>query len=736
MNFKIIVFVLLFVNLLTGQVTRIGPVLNQMSSFAIVIDEATYNQTKDAVTAYRDAVEKDGLSTYILISSWQKPEEIKSELVKLYNAEPKLEGAVFVGNIPVPMIRNAQHMSSAFKMDEDRYPWHRSSVASDRFYEDFDLKFTYLKQDSVNKLLFYYSLLPESPQRIEKEIYSARIKPSGDNKTEKIRSYLFKAAARKSEQNFIDNAFVFTGHGYHSESLTAWADERYSLREQFPKLFKPEGRIKIHYFDMSREMKERLLSEIQNKNLDLAIFHAHGDDDMQLLLNYPTAQNVNENIESVKMFLRSKLRSARDRGQSVDDAKAYFLKEYKIPEDWFDGAFEDSVMQADSLLGYKLDIYIKDVREINPQARFIMFDECFNASFQLDEYIAGEYVFGNGGVIIAEGNSVNCLQDKWADEFLGLFDLGIRIGNWHKLKNLIESNLIGDPTFRFASGSGIDINKILFTENDNGGLWNNYLSSEIPEMKSLAVTKTFELLGQKFENELVKLYMTDPSVNVRLHALKCLAGLNDEAFHKILKVSINDPYEYIRRKTADWMGEIGDTSYIPYLAYTLLTDESERTTYSAKSSLEFMGSDASMAQIEKVLDNMPAVVSKENIKERYRASFKRNNEWLHNELLPNVLNDTLKIRSRVSDARTFRNYKFIHAVPQLIKLAADRNADPKVRTVVLEALGWFNFSLQRESIIVVCDNIIGDKSAPPEVTDEAVRTRNRLITGSNDVMLP
>ncbi|MDZ7635917.1 MAG: hypothetical protein U5L72_16375 [Bacteroidales bacterium] len=70
------------------------------------------------------------------------------------------------------MLRDAQHLTSAFKMDQERYPWHRSSIPSDRFYEDFDLEFTFLKADT-NGLYFYYSLNPSSVQVLTPQILTA-----------------------------------------------------------------------------------------------------------------------------------------------------------------------------------------------------------------------------------------------------------------------------------------------------------------------------------------------------------------------------------------------------------------------------------------------------------------------------------------------------------------------------------------------------------------------------------
>ena len=60
-----------------------------------------------------------------------------------------------------------------------------------------------------------------------------------------------------------------------------------------------------------------------------------------------------------------------------------------MPESWFAGAFEDSVVVADSIANRKLDIYLDDIRNISPQSKLVMFDECFNGAFIQPEYVAG-----------------------------------------------------------------------------------------------------------------------------------------------------------------------------------------------------------------------------------------------------------------------------------------------------------------------------------------------------------
>jgi hypothetical protein len=580
--------------------------------------------------------------------------------------------------------------------------------------------------------------LPESPQRIVKEIYSARIKPSGIgiNKYEVINKYLNRVAEQKKQKNYLDNALVYLGHGYLSNSLTAWADEKVSLREQFPGLFQSGGRIKNLFHSMNDEMKEVLLTGLQDQDLDMVLFHAHGDTDMQLVLAYPIAQNVNENIESVKLYLRSKLRTAQKRKQSLEETKNYFIKEFDVPESWFDGTFEDSLVVADSLLAYKLDIYLDDIRNIKPQAKFIMFDECFNGSFHLDEYVAGEYVFGSGNVIVGEANSVNCLQDKWADELLGLLNLGVRVGIRHKELNTLESHLIGDPTFRFSGNYQLDLNEKISLKKNDVDLWRSFLKSTDSEIRSLAVRYLYKNLKTKFEKELSEIYFGDPAFNVRLNALKCLAELNTSTFQEILKKSINDPFELIRRKTAEWMGEVGLKEYLPYLVKQIIVDESPRVAFNGKSSLTFISSTLAKEECDKFINAMPDVASKEILKSQLNSSFNRSDEWLNKEIIPHITSDTLKLKSKLQEVRTFRNYKFAEAIPFLLEQLKSTNQPDSVRSYIAEALGWFTFYYDRKKIIDVMDEVMESSSVSNQIKKEALRSKNRLSIGSNDVMLP
>jgi len=723
---------------LFGLPRIIKPIKRFPTAFAIIVDTETYNRVGESVKTYRDALENDGLSTYIVIDDWGTPEIVKDIIQKLYQQKPILEGIVLVGDIPIPMIRDAQHLTSAFKMDQERFPYIRSSVPSDRFYDDFDLKFNFLEQDTINALLFYYSLAYDSPQFIENDIYSGRIIPpvDDDSKYKLIRRYLLRVSKQKSRENELDNILTYTGHGYISESLSAWEGELFSLREQFPQLFKINGVIKNLNHTMSSQMKGILISEMQKPELDIAIFHAHGAYDTQYLLGYPPANNINQNIESIKLYLRSKLRQAKRRKKSVQEAKAYFIEKYAVPENWFEGSFVDSIIIADSIFSANLDIYSSDIEKISPQAKFIMFDECFNGAFIRPNYIAGTYVFGNGNTVACVANSVNVKQDIWADEFIGLLNYGVRVGQWQKTRNYLESHIIGDPTFHFKNESRYDLNHNLVLKEKNLRRWRKLLRNGDYPLRTIAVAILYKNLGSGFESDLVNIYKNDLSFNVRLEVLKCLADLRSETFNEILFKSVNDPYELIRRVSVNWMGIIGKDEYLPILAEKIIDDPSKRISFAAKSAIEQISADKAKVEIRKYLEKMPELSLKDQLKKTLKKSFERSSNWLNDELLPTINNDTLKVKKRVRAIRAFRNYNFQDAIIPLINIAKNNKENAEIRVSALEALGWFTFTYNRSIIISACEEISNQKDNPVSVAQEAFKTKKRLLVGANNPITP
>ncbi|MCD6447009.1 MAG: HEAT repeat domain-containing protein [Candidatus Marinimicrobia bacterium] len=683
---------------------------------AVVIDEITYNKTASAVDNYCSALEEEGYSVALYSQAWENPEAVREVLLGTDN----IEGAVFIGDIPIPMVQDAQHLTSAFKIDQARFNPQRISVASDRYYDDPDLIFNFIKQDEDNPLLFYYSLSENSPQYVEKDFYSGRIIPPvhDDSKYEMIAKYLDRAAYEKRNPEILDNMMTYTGHGYHSESLNAWENHTLMLKEQFPDLFIPGGKIKNYEHTMSRNMKKIIMRELQVPELDMVIFHAHGGDDTQYLTGYPPAGNAKENIEEVKRFVRSKLRSAKRRG-NLEEAKEYYITNYDIPEHWVDNAFDPEVILADSIYDAKIDLWSDDVKNMKTQAEVFIFDECYNGQFYKPNYISGAHLFGDGNVIAGVANSVNVRQDIWANEMLGLLKYGVPIGEWHLTRTYLESHIIGDPTFHFAENNS----KVISAS------YKKLLNSKDASLRTLGVYKMTKELGLEAENKLLKIYKKDLSANVRLETLKSLATLRTPAFRKLLVSSIHDPSELIRRITVNWMGKIGDKGNIPLLAERMTNDISERVSFSAKTSLELLFAhpcaDDFLEEIAMVNE-----IDTSKINHMYR----RSQSWLYDEIIPTITDTSLTAKKRMSKVRTFRNYNFTPGVKTLLEIAQDETDDPLVRKGCIEALGWFVMNPNYKNIISELELI--DENDDALVVAEVKKSIKRLTAGANLVITP
>ena len=70
----------------------IRPKVKTSTAFAIVVDRQSYDKVRTAVEAYRDAIEKDGLATWILIDDWESPAEIRALLKELYEDAFRRDG--------------------------------------------------------------------------------------------------------------------------------------------------------------------------------------------------------------------------------------------------------------------------------------------------------------------------------------------------------------------------------------------------------------------------------------------------------------------------------------------------------------------------------------------------------------------------------------------------------------------------------------------------------------------
>ena len=723
--------------LLSGALSAqkiIAPTIKSKATFAVVIDETSLSKVPDAVYAYRDAVEKDRLGTYIISDTWKSPDAIREILIRLHrDKKAPLEGVVLVGDIPIPMIRDAQHLTSAFKMNQSRN-WQESSVASDRFYDDFGLRFDFIKQDSLKPLMYYYSLRADSKQRICSDIYSARIKPlERADKYTQLEAYLKKVVAeRLAGPNIIDNLTMARGHGYNSESRVAWSGEQIALKEQFPEVFNAGNWVRFMDFETSWPMKPVWLTEVQRPELEIMLFHHHGSNDLQYINGYKNASDPQTSVENIKLYLRSKIRSAVERGKSREDALESYQKYLDVPHSWCEEAFDPEKVEADSLYNLELDIHVDDVLKIKPNARFVMFDACYNGSFYEDEYIAGAYLFNEGKTIVTQGNTVNTIQDKWPDEFLGLLNAGLRVGLWAKHVHFLETPLIGDPTFRFANGSTVrfDINETVSLHGNDQSCWLKLTKHTHADIRAMALRMLYNAGYDKMSDLLSDTYFTSPSVVVRLEAMRLSALLNDANTLRILDAAISDSYELVRRFAVEYIAKNGSDNLIPAFVRSLFTDyTSERIRFKQQQGVSFLSADLLKQEINRQAAERPYFPS-EKVKNMLKDVDSAGKSM--NEEMETILDTASTLKKKQSSISRYRNFPVVHAIDSLLAFAADPSPDVSLRIQAVEALGWYTYSCRKADVMEGLQKIIA--SADSELLKyEAEKSLGRLAeNGKND----
>lgn len=128
-------------------------------------------------------------------------------------------------------------------------------------------------------------------------------------------------------------------------------------------------------------------------------------------------------------------------------------------------------------------------------------------------------------------NSVNVLQDKMANEMLGLLGMGARVGQWAKLTNILESHITGDPTLRFQSINEVDANA-LFKEPYSESRMLELLQSPYADIQNFALHNLYRNDYPGISDLLRKTFETSSFMMVRFTCLALLEKISDKTSGK------------------------------------------------------------------------------------------------------------------------------------------------------------------------------------------------------------
>ena len=720
------------------------------TSYAVFVDSKTFEACKTEIMEYKKVLESEGLGTYILSAQWNKPEEIKAQIEKLAKKGQAFEGMSFVGEVPIVRALKAQHMATALKMSEYTNPKEKTAVASDRYYDCPALKWKFVAQDEKNPNVFYYELEGEGAQHLYPDYYSARIlvpeeyeKTVGIDKYELMRRFFKKSVEAHKEQNQLDNFIYFAGHGYNSDCLTAWRQQSLVFRTYFPQAFETSKGNKFLNFRQDPVMKYKLFHQMQVPGTDVFFFYEHGAEDTQYINGSYPARTFDENIEWLLRDLRSAYKRVKpaEKEAWVNDV----CTRYGLPKSVLSDAEIAKWAKADSIAKFDKDIHLADLAKLKTSSRFTMFNACYNGSFHVPGYVAGYHIFNDGKTVVTQGNTVNVLQDKWAEQLIGMLGLGARAGFWQKEVATLESHMIGDPTFKFATPERFmgdeketlrvkDINKVLATKCYDQKFWDAVLKENAQDNKEkrgdeyaplframaiknlskcyLASDRSNQTIGENtpVSDRFMEIFKNDRDMVVRLQALYALSMCSDKNFYEAVSLGFDDLSEMIRRQSAHFSGRIGDPAYAEKIFKVMENSwETQRVQYASESAL------VSLAHFAK--DPMRGYPVP-----GYYFNFKRENY----EYDPNYKTDINYERVQ-SEIRAFRNHPEHQQYAHLLTLLADTKVEKLTRIYIAEAFGWFSNSMYRKEIVAGMKNLLAQQpTMDDELKDEIIKTINRL----------
>ena len=696
------------------------------SGFAVIIDPDSYNEAKDEIEGYLTTVQNRGLHPILVIDRWGVPDSIRAELIRLYNAKDyPIEGCVFIGDIPIARTRDAQHFTTAFKMDQDgQFDRTEFTVASDRFYDSFESQWDYLDRDSVRPEYFYYHLRSDCPQRLRPTIYSARIMPRTNdlgNKYDKLRRYMQRVNKADEQNNPLDRMFYFSGYGYVSESVDVRIDEKAEHYDHFP--WMRGQQTTITYLDYKREpfIKKRFMTELQMPEYDWAVPHHHGSPDIEHLSDMPVGSDYYEAIDWIKEYILSQVAKGKAKGRSMDAIKKAINDAYEctFPDEWFKG-------EPSYNFEKERNLYYSDFKDFHPQVRMVTLDGCYNGSFHQDESIQEGYLFGEGnGTLVVMGNTVNVLQNKWVCHFMGIVGLGARVGNMAKYGAYLEAHLFGDPTFAFTPGAdcGFDINHALL--NNDPAFWKKQLDSEFTALQIMAMDKLADSDGN-YSDLIFNKFCTSKSGIVRQAALEELKKYRDDNYVNAIILALNDSHEMTQRFAVIQAGDCGDSRVIEplvklYCANTL----PERVEYSISGSIQILDSTLVMKAFD---EYFPTLTFYNNADSVYKAKRKALNRICTRQVRnveSTIFNPEEDAYDRKMTLRTTRNYNYHILVPKELEYLSNPD-DVTLQTIMWEALGWYVTSYQAPAIAELALKVANDERFDSKVREEALKTYNRV----------
>lgn len=262
--------------------------------------------------------------------------------------------------------------------------------------------------------------------------------------------------------------------------------------------------------------------------------------------------------------------------------------------------------------------------------------------------------------------------------------------------------------------------------NTNCKYWLKFTSPKYPcDIRGLALHKLYALNYNDLSPLLLKTWKESDEYMLRLQCLHLLEHYNDGNYKKVLKDGADDPYEFIRRKSAFFMGKVGTPEMAAELADLYMRDyNSLRVAHNVGFVCAHFPDSLFLKEFEKKFAEADWIYDRELFHKKaencFRAAF-------------SIESSTGKIIGDKNNGyRKFyisgmRNQPYPQYAERLLAIVRDSGEVENARVQCAEVLGWFIRAWNRKEIVDGIDAYLKSGEEMPEaLRNELVKTKNRL----------
>ena len=442
-------------------------------------------------------------------------------------------------------------------------------------------------------------------------------------------------------------------------------------------MFSRTHNAKFLRYSMQPFVKESLIREVRRDDVDMMVFHEHGMPHRQYLSGTPYV----ESAEDAAAEMQRSLRELARRPGSGRESAAKRAAEKGLDSTWYNRAEEPEMLRLDSIADLRTGIILEEVEAIAPNARFVVFDACYNGDYREDDFIAGHYIMAPG----------RC-----------------------------------DPTYRFkAAHPELDINSMALKRNN--GFWLGQLDNAIPDIQNLAMIRLWENDYPQLPAILLDKCSESPYSVVRYNAFRLLESLNGPEYKQALMLAAYDRFEFLRRIAVTRMGRIGDEAFISVLIDVYVRDRNAaRIVFNISEAIRCFDKQ----QVEKAIETYFADKNFYHAREEKQELLDKLIE--RNELSPGesstreILDPQGKPRWRQARISFLKNRPYHQHVTEYLTLLGDEQVPEILRVRMAEALAWFNLSVRRHEIADAGRKLLARGNCSPELAKEVQRMINRV----------